>query len=91
MPRVTVVLPRMLGEVLGAERIEVQAATVAAALEAAYGKLPTLRHHLCDDTGGLRVHILCMHNGVSNRDRGTLKTPVRDGDEIAIVQAISGG
>lgn len=91
MARVTVVLPVMLAEVLGARALDVEAGTVRGALEAAYARLPVLRHHLCDDTGDLRTHVLCVHNGVSTRETGGLGGRVRDGDEIRILQAVSGG
>lgn len=89
--RVTIILPRILADVLGQEALWVRAATVAEALEAAFVQIPALRHHLCDESGGLRTHVLCLHNGVSTRDAGGLKRRLKDGDEIRIVQAISGG
>lgn len=91
MPAVTVVLPKMLAEVLGEERLGVQAATIGEALEAAYARIPALRHHLCDGSGGFRTHVLCVLDGVSTREAGGLKRRVQEGDEIRILQAISGG
>jgi molybdopterin converting factor small subunit len=90
-PWVTVVLPKMLADVLGEESLRVQAGTVGQALEAAYARIPVLRHHLCDESGGFRTHVLCVHNGVSTRTSGGLQGRVKDGDEIRILQAISGG
>lgn len=91
MPRVTVVLPAMLADVLGERALAVEAETVAGALEAAFARIPVLRHHLCDDDGSLKTHVFCSHNGVSTRASGGLGGRVRDGDEIRILQAISGG
>jgi molybdopterin synthase sulfur carrier subunit len=90
-PLVTVVLPKMLAEMLGEGRLQVRGATIAEALEEAYRRLPALRHHLCDETGELRTHVLCLHNGASTRDARYLRREVREGDEIRVVQAISGG
>ena len=90
-PWVTVVLPRMLADVLGEGTLRVQGSTVAEAMEAAYARIPVLRHHLCDESGGFRTHVLCVHNGVSTRQVGGLKGRTKDGDEIQILQAISGG
>lgn len=90
-PWVTVVLPRMLADVLGGEKIRVQGSTVAQAMEAAYERIPALRHHLCDDDGTFRTHVLCVHNGVTTRETGGLKGRTKEGDEIRILQAISGG
>jgi len=69
----------------------VEASTVAEAMEAAYARIPALRHHLCEPSGEFRTHVLCVHNGVSTRQVGGLKGRVKDGDEIQILQAISGG
>lgn len=88
MARVTVVLPKVLEESIGATRLRVEAATVGGALEAAYRRHPALRFHLCEDSGAFRVHVLCFHNGARPR---SLDAPLADGDEIEIVQAISGG
>lgn len=90
-PWVTVVLPRMLGDVLGERTFRVQGSTVAEAMEAAYARIPALRHHLCDETGDFRTHVLCVHNGVTTRETGSLRGKTKDGDEIQILQAISGG
>jgi molybdopterin converting factor small subunit len=81
----------MLADVLGDETLEVEASTVGEALDAAYRRIPTLRHHLCDESGGFRTHVLCVHNGVSTRESGGLQGRLKDGDEIRILQAISGG
>jgi molybdopterin converting factor small subunit len=81
----------MLADVLGEGTLRVQASTVAEAMAAAYARIPALRHHLCDESGDFRTHVLCVHNGVSTRQVGGLKGRTKDGDEIQILQAISGG
>ena len=91
VPWVTVVLPRMRADVLGQEKIRVQGSTVAQVMDAAYAQIPALRHHLCDEDGTFRTHVLCAHNGVTTRETGGLKGRTKDGDEIRILQAISGG
>ena len=88
---VTVVLPGMLAAILGEERLQVRAATIEEAMEAAYERIPVLRHHLSEPSGRFRTHILCLLNGVSTRRQGSLQSKLEDGDEIRIVQAISGG
>lgn len=90
-PTVAIILPAMLRESIGTTRLRVQGATIEEALEEAYRRIPVLRHHLCDDSGGFRVHVLCFHNGKSTRELGRIDVPVADGDEISIVQAITGG
>ena len=88
MARVTILLPKVLDPSIGTSRIRVEARTLAAALEEAYRRHPALRFHLCEDSGAFRVHVLCFHNGNNARD---LDVPLDDGDEISILQAISGG
>ncbi|KAF0243001.1 MAG: activator of Hsp90 ATPase 1 family [Planctomycetota bacterium] len=81
----------MLKNIAGAARLRVEAATAAEALEEVYRRVPALRFALCDDSGELRMHVLCFVNDRSTRDIGTMDVPLRDGDEIAILQAVSGG
>ena len=90
-PSVTVVLPKMVAEAVGEARIRVRAATLRGALEEAYRLHPALRHHLCEQTGGFRTHVLCFHNAVNLREVGTLDRSLQEGDEIRFLQAISGG
>lgn len=87
MARATLVLPRLLHESVGTARLRVEGRTLRDALEDAYRRLPALRLHLCDEDGGFRAHVLCFHEG----ERRPMTTPIKDGDEILIVQAISGG
>jgi len=52
---------------------------------------PGLRDCLLDDQGRLRRHLNLYLDGESARYTGDLRTPVRDGSEIFIVPAVSGG
>lgn len=88
---VRLVLPKLLVDVVGARQLRLEARTVREALEEAYREVPALRFHLCDESGDLRTHVLVFHNGTSTRELGSLDVPLCKGDEIAIVQAISGG
>ena len=45
--------------------------------------------HLLDEQGSLRPHVLCFHNGESNRELAD--KALADGDEITFLQAVSGG
>ena len=91
MAEVTLVLPRILGDVLGAGRMRVRAATLRQALEEACRREPALGFHLFEAPGRLREHVLCFVNGTSHREMRSLEAPIKDGDEISILQAISGG
>lgn len=88
---VDVLIPGMLHAVVGSTRLRVEAATLAKAIEEAYRLAPALRFHLCEDTGEFRPHVLCFHNERNTRELKSLDVPLREGDEIAFLQAISGG
>lgn len=91
LPTVTLELPIVLEPVAGKTRFVVEGRSVSAALDSAYAQVPVLRHHLTTDRGALRPHVLVLHNGV-NLDRRKLSDEIlRDGDELVIFQAISGG
>jgi molybdopterin converting factor small subunit len=85
--RATLILPRVLKESVGTTRVQVEGRTVREALEDAYRLLPALRHHLCDEKGRLRAHVLCF----LQEEMKPLTTAIAEGDEIRIFQAISGG
>ena len=76
---------------MGKTCLRLEARTLKGALEEAYRELPALRFHLCEDSGEFRVHVLCFHNGNNTRDMRSMDVALKAGDEIAIVQAISGG
>ena len=87
MSRATLVLPRVLQEAVGTTKLQVEGKTLRDALEDAYRRLPTLRHHLCEEDGRFRAHVLCFLEG----ERKRMTSKLKDGDEISIYQAISGG
>jgi molybdopterin converting factor small subunit len=88
--RVTLELPSLLRDVVPEGSIAIEGATLEEALADAYRRLPTLRVHLCDESGRFRQHVLCFLNDVNSRwlDAGQR---LRDGDCITILQAVSGG
>ncbi|MPY93102.1 MAG: hypothetical protein GEV08_08555 [Acidimicrobiia bacterium] len=92
MAAATVRLPRLLLAQAGNQRThEVEAATVLGALDTLCERLPALRVHIFERAGVPRQHVNCFHNGEILRFRGTLEIPIEDGDEIDVVQAVSGG
>jgi len=91
-PTVTVELPAMLAALAdGARRVPASGATCAEALGDLCRRHPALRVHLFDEHGRLRQHVLCFVNDVNTRWVDTLDIPVRDGDRLTILQAVSGG
>jgi molybdopterin converting factor small subunit len=69
----------------------VDGATVRAVLDAYFGERPAVRSYVLDEQGGLRKHITVFLNGDQIADRAGMSDPVGDGDEIHVMQALSGG
>ena len=70
---------------------DVAGATVRAALDAVFGDNPRLRSYLLDDQGRLRRHVNVFVNGAAIGDRAGLSDPVAPGDEIFVIQSLTGG
>ncbi len=82
----------MLAEITGAGRMVTGTGdTVRAVLHDALEELPTLRVHLFDESGELRPHVQCFLNETNTRWLESLEEPVADGDELTVLQAVSGG
>ena len=90
-PMVELRLPAVLKVAVGTDRIEVRGRDLPEALEAAYAELPQLRYHLTLDSGELRPHVICIVNGASVPRDDVAETELKEGDEVWIHQAISGG
>lgn len=72
-------------------RVEVEARDVAEALDRLSARFPGLRTELFDEAGQLRRYVNVYVNSQEIEDLAGPKTPVRDGDEIAVVPALAGG
>ena len=73
------------------EEVEVQGATLAAALEDLDKKCPGFRERIMTEKGTLKPYINVFHNDEDVRFADGLKTALKDGDKLAIVPAIAGG
>jgi molybdopterin converting factor small subunit len=69
--------------------VTVTGGTVQEALADLCAQHPRLRVRLFDEQGRLRRHVLCVHNGCATRL--AKPEPLADGDELAILPAVSGG
>jgi molybdopterin converting factor small subunit len=69
----------------------VAGATAGEALDRAFALAPRLRGYVLDEHGELRRHMVVYVNGQPCRDRHGLTDPVRETDEIVVMQALSGG
>jgi len=92
--RVTFVLPGPLHPLAGGREevtVDAAAARVADALAALWAVHPALRDRVMTEDGRLRPHVNVFVGRDSVRHTGGLDTPLRDGAEVAILPAVSGG
>ena len=71
--------------------VETGAATLRAALEAAFAANPRLRGYVLDDQSHLRANVVVFIDGRRSRDRVALDDPLRPDTRIHVMQALSGG
>ncbi len=86
--RIPLTLRRLTSE---QEVIEIQAATVAAAIDAMHARYNGIRDRLMDATGHLRGSVLVFVNEEDIRFLQGEQTPLKDGDELSIIPAFAGG
>lgn len=90
----TVHVPSALREYTeGASVVAIPAAgdSVATSLQALFEIYPGLRDRLLTEQGSLRPHVALFVGPESIRYTGGFETPVRAGDELTILPAVSGG
>jgi len=89
---VRVAIPMLLGNATaGVREVTVSGATLQACLDDLIAQYPLLRTHLYEENGTLRKHVLILYNSQNTRWLDSLDIPVQAGDEITILQAVSGG
>lgn len=89
---IQITVPGLLADCLGGTRkASVEAATIDGAIAAMLKKFPLLKRHIYDDTGAQRQHVLLFFNGENLAWMKDRSTPVRDGDRLDVIQAVSGG
>jgi sulfur carrier protein ThiS len=85
-------IPPMLRDCAsGQTRFSITATTLEEALQSLFETYPLLRVHLYDERHRLRQHVLIFFNGESVAWLDHLDVPVRSGDQLTILQAVSGG
>ena len=88
----TVRLPAVLRAQANGERaIEVDGATIGAAVRSLVGRHPALTEQLLTPDGELHRFVNVYLNGQDVRYLSGLETPVGDRDEIRLLPAIAGG
>jgi sulfur-carrier protein len=72
-------------------RVSGAASSVSDALSLLFENAPGVRDRVITELGQVRPHINIFVDGENLRDLGGLRAPVRDGAEIFILPALSGG
>jgi sulfur carrier protein ThiS len=71
--------------------VEVPSGTVGDALQKVFDENPRLRSYIVDEQGRLRQHVAVFVAGELIRDRVHLSDPVEAGQDVFVMQALSGG
>ncbi|HYI12518.1 MAG TPA: ubiquitin-like small modifier protein 1 [Thermoanaerobaculia bacterium] len=88
------VIPGPLRELAGNRgevRLEGTAGSVSEALALLWAECPGVRDRVITELGEVRQHVNVFVDGESIRDGSGLQTAVREGSEIVILPALSGG
>lgn len=92
MARVVVHLPSLLDAVTGGVReMGAEGETLSQVWADLLDRSPVLKPHLFQEDGELREHVLCFLNGTNTRWLQGEDPPVRDGDSVLFMQAVTGG
>jgi len=87
-PTVMVLIASPLRSYTGADEVEAAGASLGALLMDLDRRYPGIRFRMVDEQDQLRRHMRFFVNGEIVKD---LAHPIRAGDEVGIVQALSGG
>ena len=90
--RIELTVPGLLQPTIGGVRTtHLDASTLDEALDVMRKKFPLLVPHVYDDTGHIRRHVMVYYNDESVMWIKDKNIPLKEGDRIQVIQAISGG
>ncbi|MBI3828160.1 MAG: MoaD/ThiS family protein [Planctomycetes bacterium] len=89
--KVTVKLPPALATHAGAREVSVQGANVLAAIRDLDRVQPSLSDGICNELDAQRPHVLIFVDDTEIRFLKGLRTPLKGGETILIMPAVSGG
>lgn len=88
----TIFVPTPLRKLTGGQaKIQINATTLQEAIDRADANYPGFRERVLDSDGEVKRFINVFINGVDVRKLQGRSTPVKDGDEVAVIPAMAGG
>jgi molybdopterin converting factor small subunit len=69
----------------------VAAGSLRTVLDAALLAAPEMAHYVYDDQRNIRKHVAVFVNKAMLLDRQDLSQPLTDGDQVLVIQALTGG
>jgi thiosulfate/3-mercaptopyruvate sulfurtransferase len=88
----TIFIPTPLRKITGGQtKIQIDASTLQEAIDRADAAYPGFRERVLDTDGEVKRFINVFVNGVDVRKLQGRATPVKDGDEVAVIPAMAGG
>ena len=91
MPVARIVFTQQLRRFTETPEVDVPAATLRAALEAAFALNPRLRGYVLDEQGHMRRNVVAFVDGRRIVDRVALDDALRPDSDVHVLQALSGG
>lgn len=92
MPDVTLTLPGLLARFADERRtVMLRADTLGECVDRLVETYPALEPHLVDGDGDLRTHLRLFHNGTGVEWENREAIDLAVGDEVLVLQAVSGG
>jgi sulfur-carrier protein len=88
------VIPGPLRELTGFREqicVEAGATSLSQALSLLWAECPAIRDRVITERGDVRTHVNIFVDGEDIRYSGGLETPVRQGSEVVLMAAVSGG
>ena len=73
------------------ESVEVESATIGAAVEELEGKFPGIKERIVDEEGEIRRFVNVYVNEEDIRFLENQDTPLKEGDDVSTIPAIAGG
>ena len=90
--KIEVTIPSLLADSIGGKRrFHLEAATLAGALNRLVEEHPLLRPHLYDESMRVRKHVLIFFNDENLATVPDREIPLKSGDRLQVIQAVSGG